>query len=114
MQVTFEEARATILEALKPMGEEYLAALPEGFDNRWIDACENAGKRSGAYCSGGTVGHPYVLMTYKDTLDSMFTLAHELGHAMHSYFSTKYTAPSDRLLPDLRGARWPPPATRSC
>ncbi len=90
MQVSFEEAKATILEALKPMGEEYLAALREGFDNRWIDACENAGKRSGAYCSGGTVGHPYVLMTYKDTLDSMFTLAHEMGHAMHSYFSTKY------------------------
>ena len=89
MKVTFEEARETILEALKPMGEEYLSALREGFENRWIDACENAGKRSGAYCSGGTVGHPYVLMTYKDTLDSMFTLAHELGHAMHSYFSTK-------------------------
>lgn len=89
MKVTFEEARETILEALKPMGEEYLSALREGFENRWIDACENAGKRSGAYCSGGTVGHPYVLMTYKDTLDSMFTLAHEMGHAMHSYFSTK-------------------------
>ena len=90
MKVSFEEAKATILEALKPMGEEYLTALREGFENRWIDASENVGKRSGAYCSGGTVGHPYVLMTYKDTLDSMFTLAHEMGHAMHSYFSTKY------------------------
>ena len=89
MKVTFEEAKETILEALKPMGEEYLAALREGFENRWIDACENAGKRSGAYCNGGTIGHPYVLMTYKDTLDSMFTLAHEMGHAMHSYFSMK-------------------------
>jgi len=89
MTVPFEEAKATILEALKPMGEEYLAGLREGFDNRWIDACENEGKRSGAYCSGGSATHPYVLMTYKETLDNMFTLAHEMGHAMHSYFSNK-------------------------
>ncbi len=89
MTVPFEEAKETILKALEPMGEEYLTALKEGFDNRWIDACENEGKRSGAYCSGGSVGHPYVLMTYKETLDNMFTLAHEMGHAMHSYFSNK-------------------------
>jgi len=89
MKVPFEEAKETILKALEPMGEEYLAALKEGFDNRWIDACENVGKRSGAYCSGGSVAHPYVLMTYKDTLKNMFTLAHEMGHAMHSYFSKK-------------------------
>ncbi len=89
MTVPFEEAKETILKALEPMGEEYLTALKEGFDNRWIDACENVGKRSGAYCSGGSVGHPYVLMTYKETLDNMFTLAHEMGHAMHSYFSNK-------------------------
>ena len=89
VKVSFEEAKETILNALKPMGEEYLSALREGFENRWIDACENAGKRSGAYCSGGTVGHPYVLMTYQDNMDSMFTLAHEMGHAMHSYFSNK-------------------------
>ena len=87
--VPFEEAKETILKALKPMGEEYLAALREGFDNRWIDACENEGKRTGAYCSGGTVSHPFVLMTYKEKLDDMFTLAHEMGHAMHSYFSNK-------------------------
>ena len=89
MKVSFEEAKEIILKALEPMGEEYLAALKEGFENRWIDACENVGKRSGAYCSGGSVGHPYVLMTYKETLDNMFTLAHEMGHAMHSYFSNK-------------------------
>ncbi|MBR6527118.1 MAG: oligoendopeptidase F [Lachnospiraceae bacterium] len=89
MKVPFDQAKETILKALEPMGEEYLAALKEGFDNRWIDACENAGKRSGAYCSGGSTGHPYVLMTYKETLDNMFTLAHEMGHAMHSYFSNK-------------------------
>ena len=88
-RVSFEEAKGTILKALKPLGEEYLAGLQEGFESRWIDACENAGKRSGAYCSGGTVSHPFVLMTYKDKLDDMFTLAHEMGHAMHSYFSNK-------------------------
>ncbi len=84
--IPFEEAKATILKALEPMGEIYLNALKMGFDNRWIDACENAGKRSGAYSSGGLV-HPYVLMTYQGTMDNMFTLAHEMGHAMHSYFS---------------------------
>lgn len=89
MTVSFEEAKTTILEALKPMGAEYLEALEEGFKNRWIDACENVGKRSGAYCSGGTVSHPFVLMTYKDKLDDMFTLVHEMGHAMHNYFSNK-------------------------
>lgn len=89
-KVGYEEAKETILKALAPMGEEYLTALREGFENRWIDACENEGKRSGAYCSGSSVTHPYVLMTYKGTLDNMFTLAHEMGHAMHSYFSSKY------------------------
>ena len=89
MTVPFEQAKETILKALEPMGEEYLSALKEGFDNRWIDACENVGKKSGAYCSGGSTGHPYVLMTYKETLDNMFTLAHEMGHARHSYFSNK-------------------------
>lgn len=89
MKVSFEEAKETIFKALAPMGETYLNALKEGFENRWIDACENVGKRSGAYCSGGNRTHPYVLMTYKETLDNMFTLAHEMGHAMHSYFSNK-------------------------
>jgi oligoendopeptidase F len=87
--IPFEEAKETILKALQPMGGEYLSALREGFDSRWIDACENVGKRSGAYCSGGTVTHPFVLMTYKEKMDDMFTLAHEMGHAMHSYFSNK-------------------------
>ncbi len=89
-KVSYEEAKETILKALEPMGEEYLTGLRGGFENRWIDACENEGKRSGAYCSGGSATHPYVLMTYKGTLDNMFTLAHEMGHAMHSYFSSKY------------------------
>ncbi|MCD8379856.1 MAG: oligoendopeptidase F [Lachnospiraceae bacterium] len=86
--IPYEEAQATIMEALKPLGETYLSVLKEGFENRWVDACENEGKRSGAYSSGGMV-HPYVLMTYQGTMDNMFTLAHEMGHSLHSYFSAK-------------------------
>lgn len=92
-EVSFEEAKDTILKALQPMGETYLQAVKECFENRWIDAEENAGKRSGAYCSGGYLTHPYILMTYKNTMDSMFTLIHELGHSMHSYFSNKNQPP---------------------
>ena len=69
------------------MGEEYLGLLQEGFDNRWIDVYENEGKRSGAYSSGQRV-HPFVLMNFANSLDTEFTLAHEMGHAMHSYMST--------------------------
>lgn len=87
-KVSFEEAKATTLEALKIMGEDYIAMLREGFENRWIDVYENVGKRSGAY-SSGLRPHPYVLLNHKDTLDSEFTLAHEMGHALHSYLSLK-------------------------
>ncbi|MBQ8815633.1 MAG: oligoendopeptidase F [Lachnospiraceae bacterium] len=87
--VSLEEAKETILKALKPMGEEYLSALKNGFESNWIDSVENVGKRSGAYCGSVYGVHPYVLMTYKNTLDNVFTLAHEMGHAMHSWFSNK-------------------------
>lgn len=70
------------------MGERYGAILQEGFQNRWIDVYENTGKRSGAYSAGARV-HPYVLLNYTGTLDSEFTLAHEMGHAIHSYLSNK-------------------------
>jgi oligoendopeptidase F len=86
--ISFEEAKAKVLEALAVMGEDYVALLNKGFDNRWIDVYENKGKRSGAYSSGNSHPHPYVLLNHKDTLDSMFTLAHEMGHALHSYYST--------------------------
>ena len=86
MKITFEEAKETVLKALAPMGEDYLAILKEGFENRWIDVYENEGKTSGAYSAGARV-HPYVLLNHKDTLNCMFTLAHEMGHAMHSYYS---------------------------
>jgi oligoendopeptidase F len=72
---------------LKPLGETYLSALQEGYDSRWIDVYENEGKRSGAYSWGSYGTHPYVLLNHKDNLNSMFTLTHEMGHALHSYFS---------------------------
>ncbi|MBR5343471.1 MAG: oligoendopeptidase F [Oscillospiraceae bacterium] len=89
-KIEFEEAKATVLEALSVLGEDYVALLKEGFENRWIDVYENEGKRGGAYSSGNARPHPYVLLNHKDTLDSMFTLAHEMGHALHSYHSCKY------------------------
>lgn len=88
----YEKSCEICRKALEPLGEHYIAALDEGFGNRWIDVYENEGKRGGAY-SMGTRPHPYVLLNHKDTLDSMFTLAHEMGHALHSYFSTKAQRP---------------------
>lgn len=88
-KISFDEAKTMVLEGLKPLGEEYLALLKEGFDNRWIDVYENEGKRSGAYSWGVYGIHPYVLLNFNGTLDSVFTLAHEMGHALHSWFSDK-------------------------
>lgn len=88
-QIPYEEAKETVARALAPMGREYTDILREGFNNGWIDVCANANKRSGAY-SWGTYGtHPYVLLNQQDDLESMFTLAHEMGHAIHSYYSNK-------------------------
>ena len=88
MKITFDQAKETVLKALEPMGGDYLNILREGFENRWIDVYENEGKTSGAYSAGARV-HPYVLLNHKDTLNCMFTLAHEMGHAIHSYLSNK-------------------------
>ena len=87
-RIPFDEAKKTVAQALGVMGERYGAILQEGFQNRWIDVYENTGKRSGAYSAGARV-HPYVLLNYTGTLDSEFTLAHEMGHAIHSYLSNK-------------------------
>lgn len=88
--IPYEQAKETVLEALQVLGEDYVALLKEGFSNRWIDVYENVGKRSGAYSSGNSRPHPYVLLNHKDNLDCQFTLAHEMGHALHSYHSCKY------------------------
>lgn len=89
VNIPYEEAKQTVYDALACMGDDYRAILKEGFDNRWIDVYENIGKCSGAY-SAGLRKHPYVLLNYSGTLDSMFTLAHEMGHAIHSYLSNKH------------------------
>ncbi|AJY73389.1 oligoendopeptidase F [Paenibacillus beijingensis] len=87
MDITFEEAKKTVQESLKPLGEDYSRTLAEGFGGGWIDIYENEGKRSGAYSWGAYGTHPYVLLNHKDNLNSMFTLTHEMGHALHSYYS---------------------------
>ena len=87
-EIPFEETKANIRKALSVLGDDYTALLEEGFKNRWIDVYENAGKRSGAYSAGCRV-HPFVLLNYKNNLDSEFTTVHEMGHALHSYLSNK-------------------------
>lgn len=85
---TYEEGRQLVLDALKPLGDVYLKDLMTAFDNRWIDVFETPGKRSGAYSSGTTFGvHPYVLLNWTDLLNDVFTLAHEMGHNMHSFYT---------------------------
>ena len=93
-KIPFEEAKQTVYDALAPLGEEYRAILKQGFENRWIDVYQNEGKRSGAYSAGASV-HPFVRLNYTGTLDSQFTLAHEMGHALHSYLSNRHQNPID-------------------
>ncbi|HEX2868579.1 MAG TPA: oligoendopeptidase F [Ignavibacteriales bacterium] len=87
-EYSYENAKAIVLEALKPMGKDYIKNLKNAFDNRWIDVYETKGKRSGAYSSGTTYGvHPYVLLNWNNQLNDVFTLAHEMGHNMHSFYT---------------------------
>jgi len=93
-QYPIEEAKQTVYEALAPLGEDYRRVVKEAFENRWIDVYPNVGKRAGAY-SAGAVPHPYVLLNHDNTLRNQFTLAHEMGHALHSYYSSKHQNPVD-------------------
>ncbi len=86
-RIPFAQAKEMVLQGLAPMGEEYLGLLREGFSSRWIDVYENQGKKSGAYSWGAYGTHPYVLLNYEENLGSVFTLAHEMGHALHSWYS---------------------------
>lgn len=86
-KIPFAEAKEIVKRGLAPMGEEYVSHLEEGFDHRWIDVYENRGKRSGAYSWGAYGTHPYVLLNYQGKLDDVFTFAHEMGHALHSWYS---------------------------
>lgn len=88
-EVSYEEAKEHILNALEPLGEEYTEKLEEGLENRWVDVYETEGKRSGAYSGGSYETRPFILMNYQDDIDSMFTLAHELGHSMHSQLTSE-------------------------
>ncbi|MBP5151444.1 MAG: oligoendopeptidase F [Lachnospiraceae bacterium] len=89
MEVPYEEAKEISLKALAPLGEDYLAVVKEAYENRWIDVVENEGKRGGAYSSGVYDVHPYMLLNYNNTLNDVFTLVHEMGHSMHTWYSNK-------------------------
>ncbi|WP_058485903.1 oligoendopeptidase F [Defluviitalea phaphyphila] len=87
MKIPYEKAMEIVKEGLTPLGEDYIKVLDEGFKSGWIDVYENEGKRSGAYSWGVYGTHPYVLLNYQDNINNLFTLAHEMGHAIHSYYS---------------------------
>lgn len=89
MEIPYEEAKELILKGLAPLGEDYQNVLKEGFTNRWVDIHENKGKRSGAYSSGAYGTNPYILMNWQDNVNNLFTLAHEFGHSVHSYYTRK-------------------------
>ncbi len=89
MELPFEEAKELVAKGLEPLGMEYRRILEEGYQSRWIDIYENENKRSGAYSWGAYGTHPFVLLNYNETLNNVFTLAHEMGHAIHSYLSDR-------------------------
>lgn len=90
MKVSYDEAKEYVMKGLEPLGSEYQSVLQEAFENRWIDVEENRGKRSGAYSSGAYGTNPYILLNWQDNINNTFTLAHELGHSVHSYYTRKH------------------------
>lgn len=86
-KISYDGAKDIVVNALAPMGEEYVSHIKEGFNNGWVDVYENTGKRSGAFSWGAYGTHPYVFLNYSDTLNDVFTVIHEMGHAMHTYYS---------------------------
>lgn len=88
-KIPYEEGVELVKKSLAPLGEEYMEVVEEGFSSRWIDIYENRGKKSGAYSGGSYDSKPFILLNYHDTLDNVFTTAHELGHSIHSYFTRK-------------------------
>ncbi|MGH2510091.1 MAG: oligoendopeptidase F, partial [Ktedonobacteraceae bacterium] len=91
-EISYEQARDTVIEALAPLGENYITILKSAFSKRWIDVYETPGKRGGAYSGGAYATQPFILLNFQNKRDSMYTLAHELGHSMHSYF-TRHNQP---------------------
>src|SRR5699024_5723801 len=87
MKFTYEEAQEHVLESLAPLGQEYVDIVKEGLSSRWIDVMENKGKRSGAYSSGAYGTNPYILLNWNNKIGDVFTLTHELGHSLHSYYT---------------------------
>lgn len=87
MEVTYDEAKKTMVESFAPLGKEYQEIVEKGLESRWVDVLENKGKRSGAYSSGTFGTNPYVLMNWQNNVNNLYTLAHEFGHSMHSYYS---------------------------
>ncbi|MCM3761902.1 oligoendopeptidase F [Alkalihalobacillus oceani] len=90
MEFSYEEAKELVIKGVEPLGEEYVSIVKEGFENRWVDVEENIGKRSGAYSSGSYGTMPYILMNWQDNVNNLFTLAHEFGHSLHSYYTRKH------------------------
>lgn len=88
MDIPYEEAQELVLKGLQPLGQEYLDIVKDSYTSRWIDVEENKGKRSGAYSSGTYGTNPYILLNWQNNLNNLFTLAHELGHSVHSYYTT--------------------------
>ena len=104
MRVSFDQAVEQVVAALQPLGKQYTGTLAEGLRGRWCDRYETVGKRSGAFSSASYGAPPYILMNYKDDVFAdLYTLAHEAGHSMHTWFSQKIAAVPGLRLPDFPG-----------